>query len=313
MAPRPRPGPVYVGLDGGGTRTTVLVTDAAGAELARVEGEAGIVDAREPAARATVLRELVLRALERAGAAPPAAALCCALAGAGREPERRALRAALEPLGIARAIRIVGDGEAAFHDAFGAGPGILLIAGTGSIAWGRAADGRTARAGGWGQALGDEGSGYALGLAGLRAVARAHDGRGPDTALTEALLAATGVGAPEELIGWVARADKAAVAALAPRVAAAAAAGDAVAAAIVRQAAGELAAHVAALHERLGPWPGTVSVAFSGGLLAPGGPLRAVVAAEVCRLGAGLRLREERVDAARGAAALARAACLVDG
>src|SRR5690606_25737159 len=164
MAPRPRPGPVYVGLDGGGTRTTVLVTDAAGAELARVEGEAGIVDAREPAARATVLRELVLRALERAGAAPPAAALCCALAGAGREPGRRALRAALEPLGIARAIRIVGDGEAAFHDAFGAGPGILLIAGTGSIAWGRAADGRTARAGGWGQALGDEGSGYALGL-----------------------------------------------------------------------------------------------------------------------------------------------------
>ena len=306
MDPRPGPGPIYLGLDGGGTHTTVLATDAAGAELARIEGDAGIVDARDPAARAGALAALVRRALARAGAEPPAAALCCALAGAGREPERRVLLAALEPLGIARTIRIVGDGDAAFHDAFGNGPGILLIAGTGSSAWGRGEDGRMARAGGWGQLLGDEGSGYALGLAGLRAVARAHDGRGPETALTEMLLAATGVGAPEELIAWTARATKAEVAALAPRVAAAGAAGDGVAAALVAQAARALAEHVQALYERLGPWRGAVGVAFSGGLIAPGGPLRGAVAAEVGRLDAALRLLEGRVDAARGAATLAR-------
>ncbi|HEY8470430.1 MAG TPA: BadF/BadG/BcrA/BcrD ATPase family protein [Longimicrobiales bacterium] len=306
--PGPGPGPIYLGLDGGGTHTTVLATDAAGAELARVEGDAGIVDARDPAARAGVLGALVRRALERAGAAPPAAALCCALAGAGRETERRALLAALEPLGLACAIQIVGDGEAAFHDAFGTGPGILLIAGTGSIAWGRAADGRTARAGGWGQVLGDEGSGYALGLAGLRAVARARDGRGPDTALTEMLLAATGVGAPEELIGWVARADKAAIAALAPRVAAAAGAGDGVAAGIVDQAARELAAHVAALHQRLGPWREPPAVALSGGLIArAAAPLRDPVVAAIAALTPPLRILDRPVDAARGAAALARA------
>ena len=306
--PRSRPGPVYLGLDGGGTSTTVVATDAAGSELARIRGAAGIVDPADPGARAGALAALARRALDAAGAAPPAAAFCCALAGAGREPERRAIRDALARLEVAREIHVVGDIEAAFHDAFAAGPGLLVIAGTGSIAWGRAEDGRTARAGGWGHLLGDEGSGYAVGLAALRAVVRAHDGRAPATALREHVLAHVCARAPEELIAWAATAAKADVAALAPLVAGAAAAGDAVARALVERAACDLADHVRALHTRLRPWAREADIAFAGGLLGQDGPLRELAAAAIHALGLPLRIREEPVDAARGAAALARAA-----
>src|SRR5690606_12096698 len=128
--------------------------------------------------------------------------------------------------------------------AFDDGAGILLIAGTGSSAWARGVDGRTARAGGWGHLLGDEGSGYALGVAALRAVARAHDGRAPSTDLRDAVLRHANVAAPEALIAWAASAAKAEIAALAPCVAEAAAADDAVARAIVDRAARDLADHV---------------------------------------------------------------------
>jgi len=306
--PGPRPGPVYLGLDGGGTNTTVVATDAAGHELARVRGGAGIINPADPVARAGTLADLARRTLDAAGAAAPAAALCCALAGAGREAERRALRDALARLEVAREIHVVGDIEAAFHDAFAMGPGLLVIAGTGSIAWGRAEDGRTARVGGWGHLLGDEGSGYALGLAALRAVVRAHDGRAPATALREHVLSHACVRAPEDLIAWAAAAAKADVAALAPLVAGAAGAGDAVARALVEQAARDLADHVRALHVRLGPWAGVADIALAGGLLGRGGPLREPAIAAIHALGLPLRVRDEPVDAARGAAALARSA-----
>ena len=190
-------------------------------------------------------------------------------------------------------------------DAFGDGPGLLLIGGTGSIAWGRTADGRTARTGGWGQRLGDEGSGFALGLGALRAAVCAHDGRGPMTSLLEAALAHAEVPAPEQLVGWTARAEKGEIAALAPVVAEAAAEGDDVAKALVAEAARDLALHVSTLQRRLSPWEETPTLALAGGLLAPGRPLRENVIREVQRLDAPPVVLERDVDAARGAALVA--------
>ena len=83
------------------------------------------------------------------------------------------------------------------------GWGVAVVAGTGSMAFARGTDGRTARAGGWGPLLGDEGSGYALALSGLRAAARAADGRAQATLLTDRLLAACGLSRPEDLVGIV--------------------------------------------------------------------------------------------------------------
>jgi glucosamine kinase len=298
---------LYVGIDGGGTRTTAVATGPNGRVISRVEGEAGIVRVLEPAAGASTLAGLTRRAASAAGAAEaPVAALCCALAGAGREPERVALEAALRATGVAERIRVTTDAEGAMADAFGTGAGILLIAGTGSIAWGRDAAGRTARAGGWGLQLGDEGSGYAIGMAALQAVVRAHDGRAPDTALAADVLERTGVGAVEGLIAWTAAAAKGDVGALAPGVCAAAAAGDAPARAILDQAAAALFDHVRALHDRLGPWEAPPTLACSGALVAPGGPLRARLCALAGRELPRLTILDRPIDAASGAAAIAR-------
>ena len=296
--------PHFVGIDGGGTRTTAVVTDAEGNIIARAQGAAGRVDVREPAAGAAQLAELTTAALREAGAQAPAAALCCALAGAGRSHERTTLEQALVGLGVARRVVVVGDAEAALQAAFGWAPGILLISGTGSIAWGRAADGRMARCGGWGHLLGDEGSGYAIGLAALRAAVNAHDGRSGETALLPVVLTCTSVADVDALIAWSANASKSDVAALAPDVIDLASV-DATAAGIIEQAARELSEHVAALYQRLQPWNDSVPVALTGGLLELGRPLRMHVEAAIRQWDLPLHLVDRAVDAAHGAAMLA--------
>jgi glucosamine kinase len=299
---------IYIGIDGGGTRTTAVATDREGRELARLEGGAALVRSTNPTAGAAALADLTDRLLHRPGAAPPATAICCALAGAGRHQDRTAIAAALQREAIAERVRVVTDADAAFHDAFGTAPGILLIAGTGSIALGRAADRRTARVGGWGTLLGDEGSGYALGLAALRASARAHDGRGPETALLPAFQTQLALAAAEDLIHWTASATKREIAALAPIVLAAADEGDGAARIIADGATRELVGHLDSLIRVLAPWHEPPTFAFAGGLIAPSGPLRTRLVRSLEAAGPGLshRLLDRAVDAARGAATLAR-------
>jgi N-acetylglucosamine kinase-like BadF-type ATPase len=130
--------------------------------------------------------------------------------------------------------------------------------------------------GGWGPILGDEGSAYALTLAGLRAVARAADGRGEPTNLTDRFLTRLGLGQPAELIPLVARGgwDRSALASLAPLVLEAAESGDVVAHDLVEQAARELAETAAAVVRQLGLTARAVPVALSGGLLQESEPYR---------------------------------------
>lgn len=298
------PEAVVVGVDGGGSALRALVTSDAGAELARHEVATVHSPAGAPVLVAGAIGDLVQIACASAGVAPPVAALWAGLAGAGREPVRAELEAALGRTGVAGRVRVGTDIQAAFHDAFGAGPGILLMAGTGSIAWGRAEDGREARVGGWGWLLGDEGSGYAIGLEAMKRVVRAADGRAPRTGLTERLLRRLGLVRPEELIAWSARAPRAPVAALVPDVHAAAVDGDPAAVEVLEAAVEALEAHVLTLLGTLGPWERSPMVALGGGLLATGGPLHD-------RLVGVLRVHylpqlERDVDPARGAAALAR-------
>jgi N-acetylglucosamine kinase-like BadF-type ATPase len=158
--------------------------------------------------------------------------------------------------------------------------------------------------GGWGSLLGDEGSGYALGLEALRQVARGADGRAPAGALEPSVLAHLGLELPDALISWAAGAGKRDVAALAPLLAAAAAAGDPAAAATLAGAVRDLAEHVAALRRRLEPWSEPPRVALTGGLLRPGGPLRSAM--EEAVRASGLRLLDREPDPALGAARRAR-------
>ncbi|MBR9991220.1 MAG: hypothetical protein KFH98_15770 [Gemmatimonadetes bacterium] len=292
----------YVGVDGGGTHARAVVVDEKGRVLARRVGPAGLVDPRDPGSAAAAVARLVRDALRDAGASS-AAALCCGLAGAGRPHEREAVRIALTLEHIAELVVVVGDAEAAMADAFPDGPGVLVVAGTGSIAWARAADGATVRVGGWGQLLGDEGSGYDIGIGGLRAVARAADERTGPTALTAVLLSALGLNATDELIAWAASASKAQIAALAPSVLSCAERGDEAAAAVRDSAVTAIAELAATAARRCGAESPTI--ALTGGLLVSGA-LRQDVA-NVIRLSvSGARFTDRAVDAALGAARIAR-------
>lgn len=263
-----------VGIDGGGTRTRAVVLDERGVERGRAYVMGCVVTASAPEPAAAAVGEAVRAAAARAGAALPFTALWAGLAGAGREDARAAVHARLAGADLAERVEVGTDVEAAFHDAFADGPGLLLVAGTGSIAWGRLADGTTVRVGGWGRDLGDEGSGWAIGRAALRSVLRAEDGRAPATRMREPILERCRVSEPIELVSWMETATKADVAALVPVVVEAAARLDPAAASIVEEAVAALDAHVGALLARVGPTPDPPRLVLWGGLLAPGGPLR---------------------------------------
>ena len=292
---------VYVGIDGGGTQARAVVVDAEGHELSRVTGGAGIVDARAPDRAADAMAELTMRALEAAGAASPAAVLCCALAGAGRQAQRDAVGNALLARRVARDVIVVGDAEAAMYDAFGGGDGVLLIAGTGSIAWARHGK-NVVRVGGWGMLLGDEGSAYDIGMRSLRAVARAHDGRAVETALTAAVLEHCGLREPTDLIAWTSNASKADVAALAPLTLAAATAEDAIALHIREQAVTQLALLVVTATQRVHLT--AARVVTMGGVLQDD-EMQKLLHTRIRALSHDATILERTVDAARGAAQLA--------
>ena len=198
---------VVIGVDGGGSHTRVAVADETGAKISSAEGPGSAVQPGAVERSGKVIASVVaeaLQAAERETGQPRV--LCVGVAGVGRPGEREALRIILTELALADEIVVLTDAETALEDAFGDGPGILLTAGTGSIAYGRGPTGAASRCGGWGPVCGDEGSGAWIGRRALSVVTAASDGREPETALTSAVLAATQSEVAEDLIGWAAAA-----------------------------------------------------------------------------------------------------------
>ncbi len=152
---------------------------------------------------------------------------CLGLAGFDRPDDRKILASWADEAGWAHRIVLVNDGDLVVAAGTPEGWGIGVIAGTGSIAVGRTPDGRTARAGGWGHLIGDEGSAYSVVLDALRLVARRADGRDPRPAgsdpLTERLCAALGVAEASQIVTaiYAPDFDRARIASLAPEVLAA--------------------------------------------------------------------------------------------
>jgi len=193
--------------------------------------------------------------------------------------------------------------EMGFHF-FARGPGVLVNAGTGSIAYARAPDGEIHRAGGYGWQLGDEGGGYWLGRRALELAARAQDGRGEGSTLLARLLAALGLQQFDDLVRWTATATPAQVAALAPHVLNAAREGEVVAQRAVGDAARELGELVVMLSRHF-PDTDPIPVAITGGLLLPQSPLTAALREQLAAGFKRARLLPERIDAALGALKLA--------
>jgi glucosamine kinase len=295
---------IVIGVDGGGSKTRVLVGTAEGEILATVDGPKSAVSPGEAVRSADVIAELVTRALgeiAQPGTVFPRV-LYCGVAGVGREEERRALHAALDAKELAEEVIIDSDGLIAMYDAFDDRAGILLVVGTGSIAYGRSPAGEIVRCGGWGPAFGDEGSGGWIGRRALGIVAASSDGREPATALLFPILAATQCEDVEDLIPWAAAADARAFATLAPVVFSTAAAGDQRANALITLAAEELVLHIRALARQLfTDERAAVAVALSGGLMDRGSPLRKRLEQRLKSAVPGANLRAEEVLPARGA------------
>jgi N-acetylmuramic acid 6-phosphate etherase len=304
-APPPdRPGAVVLGADAGGSHSTVVIGLADGRVLGRADGPGASMKPGNGAASAAVLAETARRAAAQAGIELPADRALVGAAGAGRAQEQAELAAALRETGVVRRVHVVADGEVALTTAFERGAGVIVNAGTGSIAYARDPQGQLHRAGGYGWQLGDEGGGYWLGRRALDAAARAQDGRGEGSTLLARLLGALGLQHFDDLVRWTATATPAQVAALAPHVLNAAREGEAVAQRAVDDAARELVGLVVTL-ERHFPGTGPVPVAITGGLLLPHSPLTAAFRQ---RLGAELkraRLVPNRIDLAVGALKLA--------
>ncbi len=195
------PNRYLMGIDGGGSKTLALLADETGRVLGRGEAGASNFQVIGHQAAQAAIQAAMDAAWRNASLAPQSLrGLCLGLAGVDRPGERALFQqwtAQIQPQ--AQSV-IANDAELVLAASTPAGWGLALICGTGSIVYGRSPAGQVARADGWGHLLGDEGSGYAIGLAALRAVMRAYDGRGPATSLSEAILGCWGLAAATDLV-----------------------------------------------------------------------------------------------------------------
>jgi glucosamine kinase len=294
---------IVIGIDGGGSKTHAMVADEQGRTIAETVGPGSAVRPGKAEHSANVIADVVRDALascEMTHVTPRV--LSIGVAGAGRETERRELWQALVSRDLAAELVIHSDFSVALDDAFADGPGVLLISGTGSVAFGRGPTGATSRCGGWGPVCGDEGSGAWIGRRALSVVTAAADGREPETALTGAILTAAQINETSDLIGWAANAEPSQLASLAPVVLSVADAGDLRANAIVSLAVEELVLHVRALARQLfGDERAALPIALSGGMLSRGTTLRKRLEHRLKSAVPGGHLRTDVVVPARGA------------
>jgi glucosamine kinase len=244
-----------VGIDGGGTKTTAAVVgEDATLVASATSGPSNRRSAGMESASANIA-EAVTAALQKAGVTLEGlAGICMCLAGFDTDLDLSVPQRALRILDFGGPAIFENDVVGAWAGATEVNPGIVAIGGTGATALGMNARGEFWRTDGWDTLLGDEGSGYAVGLAAIRASMRMFDGRIPPTPLVHALDQAFGVQTAEDMRRLVDSTPfgKYEVASFARHVSEAAAAGDALAADILRRAGEALAENVAAVVRILG-------------------------------------------------------------
>ncbi|NLG79191.1 MAG: ATPase [Firmicutes bacterium] len=309
---------LIVAIDAGGTKTDCMVGTVHGEVLARAwAGPANYQVSGPAGAKAEILAAVgKARSLLPAGDEPFDVAFVGA-AGVDRSGDREAVAGLLQSAGIAG--RVVVDNDAAIALAGGTlgQPGVVVIAGTGSIAFGMNAKGERARAGGWGYVLGDEGSAYDIGRQALASVVRANDGRGDPTALSEGVLQHFKIASPDDLVELTYRKGlgRTDIAGLAVLVAEAARKGDRVARRILRRAGAELGLAAASVVRALGMQNDAVLCVTSGGVFAAGDIVRRALARELARVAPVSEVMEARFPPVVGAYLLGiqEAGCRITG
>ena len=297
---------IFLGIDGGGTKTSCLIGDetsvlgsgtAAGSNVVRL-GEAKAREALAAAiGQACAAANIKPAQIERT---------CVGLAGAGRPEISNLVRRLLAEL-VPGEIEVLGDMVIALQAAFGSGAGVMVIAGTGSMAYGRDASGKTLRAGGWGFSIFDEGSGHWIGRSAIAAIMRDYDETGEENSvLMNSVKKSWRLATREQLILAANAFPSPDFAALLPAVLSAADSGDAIAQSILTQAGTELARLAKIVIRRLFPDGDKVPVAMSGGVFSNCALVRQVFYNSLRSEYPNCPVNSTMVEAVRGALELAR-------
>ncbi|HUL16622.1 MAG TPA: BadF/BadG/BcrA/BcrD ATPase family protein [Terriglobales bacterium] len=257
----------FFGFDGGGTKTECVLMDESAKVVARTRSGPSNPSRIGVDAAANSLRDAASLALREAGAAPSEVqAICAGLAGTARAEFAEKMRAALADLFPGAAIRVLTDYELALA-MVPPGPAIVLVAGTGSVAFGRRADGKTARAGGFGPAASDEGSAFDVGRAAMEALTRDNALETNEPPLTRQILRQLGCANWEDVQARAHSNADAVFPRIFPVVAAAADAGDSLANSLLTAAARNLRSLAKSVAETLGIASSPFSLALTGGML----------------------------------------------
>src|SRR6202795_654230 len=322
---RTSPMAYYLGIDGGGTKTRCVLADETMVLATAMSGGSNVVRLGETQARET-LHTAVRQVCATANISlAQISAICIGAAGADRPAIAAKIRTILVELISETApekalpkIEVVGDTVIALAAAFGAGPGVIAIAATGSIAYGRDANGHTARAGGWGFAVSDEGSGHWIGRRAISAILSAHD-QGRETAVTAMILQAWKLNTLDELVRQANSTPPPDFPRLFPIVLRAADEGDSIARGLLNDAGANLAALARIVIRPLAPdtpavlFPesmlpvATLPVAMTGSVFRQSPDVRQVFYNTLQTSLPGLDVRQDIVDPIEGALARARA------
>lgn len=267
--------PIVAGFDLGGSHSVCLVATAGGHIIGRGAGGAASIVTEGRAAVLDSVRRSLTEAAAELTAGPAGIARCyLGAAGAGLDVQASELTGVLREAGLRCPLTVAHDAAIALAGATLLNPGIIIMAGTGSVAYGFDRSGREGRAGGWGPLLGDEGSGFDIGRHALQAVLRSLDARDPPTVLTGVVSEAFGLGTLEDYRRFARQPnlDRTAVAGLARAVADQARNGEPAAHRIISDAAAELALTVIAVAKQLKAGK-ELPVTYGGGLFEAGEPL----------------------------------------
>ena len=295
---------IYLGIDGGGTKTVCAVGDETRVLARATSGGSNVVRSGEATAR-----ESLLSAIREAYASAQVKAsdvqrVCVGGSGAARPEIAEFVRRVMSEV-VSCEVMVVGDSETTLYAAFEDGPGVIAIAGTGSIAYGRNSRGDTLRAGGWGFAISDEGSGQWIGRTAVTQALRAHD-EGKQSRLMEEIFQTWKVEGVEGLVRVANGAPPPNFSDLFPVVLRLGDAHDEVALRVLKRAGGELAELVRIVIARLFSEDESVAVAMSGGVFRESSLMRDVFGSQVRQLWPQVVIQDDMVEPVAGALALAR-------
>jgi N-acetylglucosamine kinase len=297
-----------LGIDAGGTKTVCLLANERGEILAEARAAGANLQVMGELGVEKVLHRVMEETVGERDITPEA--ICLGIAGVDRPRDAQAVREIMRRIGHKTRTVVVNDALVALVAGAGDHAGVVVVAGTGSIAYGRDTEGRAARAGGWGYLLGDEGGGFWIGRAALSAVVRQFDQRGPATLLTDQVLKQMHLSTPAELIHAIYDhgLQRHAIAGLAGVVQRASEAGDAVAGEILDRAASELAVAAASVVTRLAMRGDVFPTVLAGGIFKGIPSLAAGLTTRLAEVAPRSEVRQLEIEPAQGAVTLALAA-----